>query len=409
MPLDLKKLITQVKNIERQDSRDLNQQRLDSTFKVFQSALESGEHLISKLLETQSSKKSVFFFAVPESRSKKLDHIYECDKNFSLSHIVVATDGSQIVPSAHEFTSASLINIGIVSIPYFNKNIAVVLNSEPTIYNSLDEINSFSNSENVQEEDLISYERTLKEIEELVLQVKKYKSYDTPVIALLDGTFIHWHLEKFSNAFIESFIKRFSDALFELKSLNIPVASFLSNSRSNDLINMLKIYKCPYELVDCKKHCSDINSKNLPCNPMPDYKPVLDRRLVEKFLPVNQSNLGNRTVAFKSNSKILNYYPNDLKVLFFYMNTGTEIARVELPYYVASDDKLMNLLHNVLALQCKVGFGYPIVLGEAHLQAVVSKNDRRVFYDLIREQLLKNSQRPVALSSKELKKRISFV
>ncbi len=408
MPLDLKKVIVQLKNIENNDVQNINRNRLDSTFKLFELALSNQEELKAKLYETQESKKANFFFAVPYSDGS-LEQTISCNENFLQPHITVATDGSQISPSAHEVTGSFLINIGLVSIPYFAKDIPVNLSSEPTIYNSQEEISPKTANENIQEDDLISYERTLKEIEELVKLAKSYSKYSLPIIAILDGTLIHWHIEKFSSYFIENFIKRFSDAMHELKSLRIPVASFLSNSRSNDLINMLRIYKCPYESVDCKKHCANLDSRNLPCNPCPDYAPVLDRRLVEKYFSDKKIKSGTRTVLFKSNSKVFNHYPDDLKVSFFYMNTGSEIARVEIPSYVANDKDLLDLTHNAVALQCKVGFGYPVTLSEAHLQAVVNKADRQVFYDLIKERLLKGRQMPVRLSNKELKKRVSFV
>ena len=408
MPLDLKKVIVQLKNIENNDVQSLNKTRLDSTLKLFELVLNNQEELKAKLYETQESKKANFFFALPES-NESLEQAISCNENFLAPHITIATDGSQINPSAHEITGSFLINIGLIGIPYFAKDIPVNLSSEPTIYNSQEEINPKTGNENIQEDDLISYERTLKEIEELLKLAKSYNKYNLPIIALLDGTLIHWHIEKFSSYFIENFIKRFSDAMQELKSLHIPVASFLSNSRSNDLINMLRIYKCPYESVDCKKYCGNLDSRNLPCNPCQDYTPVLDRRLIEKYFTGKNTKLGTRTILFKSNSKILNYYPNDLKVSFFYMNTGSEIARVEIPSYVANDKSLLDLTHNAIALQCKVGFGYPVTLSEAHLQAVVNKTDRQVFYELIKEQLLKGKQMPVRLSNKELKKRISFV
>ena len=408
MPLDLKKVIVQLKSIESNDIQNLNISRLDSTFKLFELALNNQETLKAKISETYESKKANFFFAIPES-NETLEQAIICNEKFSESHIVIATDGSQISPSAHEVTGSFLINIGLVSIPYFTKDTPVNLSSEPTIYNSQEEISAKISSENIQEDDLISYERTLKEIEELVKLAKNYNKYNLPMIALLDGTLIHWHIEKFSSYFIEHFIKRFSNAMHELKSLNIPVASFLSNSRSNDLINMLRIYKCPYESVDCKKYCGNLEQRNLPCNPCSDYAPVLDRRLIDKYFRDKNATPGTRTILFKSNSKILNFYPDDLKVSFFYINTGSEIARVEIPSYVANDKSLLNLTHNAIALQCKVGFGYPVTLSEAHLQAVVNKADRQVFYDLMTEQLLKRKQTPVRLSNKEFKKRVSFV
>ncbi len=414
MPLDLKKVITQLTSLENQNTLDIAKNRIVSTYNLLQDAFNNQQKLLTKLIETRSNEKANFFFAIPELEEENISSLIPCDKNFSQPHIVVATDGSQINPSAHEFTNAFLINIGLTAIPYFNRNIPVLLNSEPHIYNSIEDINPLASEkrnfyDNVHEEDLVAYERTLQEVELLVKLAKKYTNHKLPIIALLDGTLIHWHIEKFNNAFIEHFIKRFTDALLELKSLNIPVASFLSNSRANDLINMLRIYKCPYDSVDCKKHCSDIVAKNLPCNPILDYKPIFDRKLVGKYFTDKTAEAGTRTVLFKSNSKILNHYNNELKILFFYINTGTEIARVEIPSYVAQDENLLTLLHNTIYLQCKVGFGYPVTLSESHLQAIVNRNDGQIFYELLKKELLKRKQTPITLSAKEFKKRISFV
>ena len=412
MTLDLKKVLMQIHGLETSELLENNEKRLELTWKLFQDTCSNKEAFLKKLAETNSGKKANFFFSLPQPQENEpIEKLITCPQqdNFNLPHITIATDGSQINPSAHEFTNACLINVGLIGIPYFKKDIPVILSSEPSVYNSLDEINPQAEAENIQNEDLISYERTLKEIEEIVKLAKIYKKHGLPVVALLDGTLIHWHLEKFNNSFIELFIKRFSEAMLELKSLNIPVASFLSNSRSNDIINSLRIYKCPYDAVDCKKYCSNLSSKNLPCNPTVNYKPVLDRRLIERVMADKNAEAGFRTILFKSNSKILNYYPEDLKIFFFYINTGTEIARVELPSYAANDKKLLELIHNVVAFQCRVGFGYPLVLSEAHLQAVIGKADRQVFYDLIKEHLLKNHKTQVKISSKELKKRISFV
>lgn len=410
MPLDLKKVISQIQNVDTLDSQEGNQKRLEATHKLFQLAKESQKKLISRLIETKDTEGAGFYFATPKlSKDEALDTTIECNTNFSQSHITIATDGSQINPAPHEFTGASLINIGQVCIPYYKSDIPVLLSSEPTLYNSIEDINPINSLEGIQGEDLISYERTLKEVEELVRLGKRYTAHKQPIVALLDGTLIHWHIEKFNSAYVEQFIKRFSEAILELKSLGIPVASFLSNSRSNDLINMLKIFKCPYEQVQCKKHCGDIETKNLPCNPTLNYTPVLDRRLIEKIFNLNKTKAGARTILFQANSRILNYYPDDLKVYFFYMNTGSEVARVELPAYVASNKELLNLMHNAIALQCKVGFGYPTTLSEAHLLAVINKNDRQIFYNLIKEQILRRKNIHIKLSNKEFKKRVSFV
>ena len=66
-------------------------------------------------------------------------------------------------------------------------------------------------------------------------------------------------------------------------------------------------------------------------------------------------------------------------VCFFYINTGEEIGRVELPSWTAKDKKTLDLVHSVILDQCKRGRGYPISLMEAHEQAVISGADRRYF------------------------------
>lgn len=411
MPLDLKKVVTQLKSLGNQKANNTFKGKLESTWKLFREACENKEKLLRRIIEVQSSNRASFFFA--SCASENIDLVYAPDEAFKSPHIVIASDGSQISPSHHEISSAFLINVGLVAIPYFSNNLPVQLLSEPKIYphiyNTQEEIRSVNIGENYEEEDLISYERTLKELEELAELAKNYTAYKLPIVALLDGTLIHWHLERFNKTYAELFIKRFSDAMHSLKSLGIPIAGFLSNSRSNDVINMLRLFKCPFDFVDCKKYCYNTNSQNLPCNPTPDYTPVFDRRLVEENFKRLNAKERTRTILFKSNNKILNYYPEDLKVFFFYMSTQNEVARIEVPSYVTNDSKLFDMLYNVISLQCELGSGYPLTLSEAHLQAVVTQSDRQLFYNLIAEQLIKNSHASIKLSNKEFRKRVSFV
>ena len=134
---------------------------------------------------------------MPEiDKGEKLDTVNPCQDNFLQPHITIASDGSQINPSAHEFTSAFLINIGMVAIPYYKSSVQVLIGSEPTIYSSSEEINLSNTAERILEEDLVSYERTLKEIESLVQIAENYRQNNIPMIALVDGTLIHGHIEK---------------------------------------------------------------------------------------------------------------------------------------------------------------------------------------------------------------------
>ena len=284
MTLDIKKLLTQIKNLEDKEYTNENLNRLEATYALFKSAVHEDELLLKRLIETKDTSGASFYFGTPEiSKNEKLNTLHAPQDDFSQPHITIATDGSQINPSAHEFTNAFLINIGMVGIPYYKSSAKVLIGSEPTIYSSIEEINLLNTPESLLEDDLVSYERTLKEIEYLIKIAEIYKESNIPLIALIDGTLIHWHIEKFNGIYIEHFIKRFSDALLKLKSMNVVIAGFLSNSRANDIVNMLKIFKCPYETINCKKYCTNISYKDLPCNPTLNYKSVLDRRIIERF------------------------------------------------------------------------------------------------------------------------------
>ena len=64
---------------------------------------------------------------------------------------------------------------------------------------------------------------------------------------------------------------------------------------------------------------------------------------------------------------------------FYYLNGGTEIARVEVPDWLAQDPELLAVGHAMLVRQCQLGLGYPVAISEAHEQAVITGHDREEF------------------------------
>ena len=68
---------------------------------------------------------------------------------------------------------------------------------------------------------------------------------------------------------------------------------------------------------------------------------------------------------------------------FFYVKLDEEIARVEIPQWVADDNELVDLLHCLVLDQCRRGHGYPVALMEAHEKAVVTAADRERFRQLV--------------------------
>ena len=75
------------------------------------------------------------------------------------------------------------------------------------------------------------------------------------------------------------------------------------------------------------------------------------------------------------------------QVYFYYLNSGNEIARVEIPQWVASNNDLLELGHSLIVEQCKKGQGYPVAISESHEQAVINGSDRQVFHNMVLEAL----------------------
>ena len=50
---------------------------------------------------------------------------------------------------------------------------------------------------------------------------------------------------------------------------------------------------------------------------------------------------------------------------------------------------MLDLVHSVVLDECAKGRGYPMILSEAHEQAVVKSQERFMFYEMIERELMK--------------------
>jgi hypothetical protein len=98
----------------------------------------------------------------------------------------------------------------------------------------------------------------------------------------------------------------------------------------------------------------------------------------------------------------------DHKVHFFYVNVEEEIGRVEVAGWVADNPALLELTHTLVIDNARRGGGYPVVLQEAHEQAVVTGADREAFSAMV-ERALEGQRLPVYTSQKQRSKRMRYV
>jgi hypothetical protein len=305
------------------------------------------------------------------------------------AYTVVGTDGSFILPDRHSPARFYLLNIGRVLLRYGCAAWAE-LSHEPTLHFGEDELLvPYDVRRRPVNATILGLRRATRELE---AAVNMLEGVDGPALALQDGTLILWTLEAEQESVVSWVLGDFLKALATFREHDWPVASVISAPASTDLLNTLRVSICDYPprglVVNCDECRGRIASEgHVPaCDILPG---VTDRYLLAE---IAQLQPGDRTAVYHSSSKILNAYAaiagsDDFHICFFYLHTGREVARVELPRWVAADLGQLDFVHAAIFDQCRKGRGYPVVLQEAHEMAVLSMADRRLVEETIEREL----------------------
>ncbi|MEJ2047493.1 MAG: DNA double-strand break repair nuclease NurA, partial [Dehalococcoidia bacterium] len=226
-------------------------------------------------------------------------------------------------------------------------------------------------------------------------------------LALTDGSLLMWSLtgreypDYLLKMALDDGILKYFEKVRQANdfSTRVLLASYISLPRSTDVINTLRLVICPHSMADCDKYCST-SSAERPCDVLSGLR---DRDLFWQHLDRFQ-----RSDIFASQSRISKSRYGNHQVYFFYLKLEDEVARIEVPEWVARDRPLLELVHSLVVDQCARGHGYPVALSEAHELAVVSGSDRDNFYRLIDEYMagLKLSS---TVSAKSLSKRTRWI
>ena len=377
MALDLSKIVIQITDMvaDLKSHRDERQQQLQHTVDILHSQSNNLEQL-EKKIEASKLTWLVAHLVEPIDRRYQPQAV---PKEFT----VIATDGSHIDVDRHQPTHCYLINIGGVVLRY-GPHPDAILDSIPHLYASGEEL--FITSPEMQgreqpiEGDLLGIKRGVEECKRLTELAS-----DLPVgstgLGLIDGSLILWNLEGYPDFVSDIMLEKgFLTYLEQIRKLNkereIPIASYISYPRSNDVVNALRVALCPRDTVDSDK-CSECKTREC------DFvSGVHDRELFSALLAA-----GERSALFVSPSKIQKRYGKNL-VNFFYLRLDEEIARIEIPQWVAQDETRLNLVHTLVLDQCRRGQGYPVALGEAHEKAVITGADRENFWQMVESSLI---------------------
>ncbi len=235
---------------------------------------------------------------------------------------------------------------------------------------------------------------------------------DRPVLALLDGTLAFWELQRgnYPSYVADTLIgDRLQPALARLRAASterrpVAVAAYTSRPRTTEVAGALRLMLCDQGDADCNRLCTARRSSLACCDRAAGFD---DREVFELLLEPGHrsplywsSHLAARFALGRATGQEWSH--------FYYLNGGSEIARVEIPDWLADDPELLALSHAMLLKQCQPGLGYPVAISEAHEQAVITGHDREEFRRLTL-MLLEQRGLPTPESAKAFSKRRPWV
>jgi hypothetical protein len=327
------------------------------------------------------------------------------------AHTVFATDGSQIAPSHHEIAYCYLINVGRIMLHY-GQGLHPLLDNVPEVFYRPEDL-YVSRKWGIRTEEWMGYCRTASEAQMLAEMACKWvlppgSHAHIPNVAMVDGSLVFWFLENIPQEARDRILMPVLEAWRNLRETRSPLLGYISSTRSVDAVHFLRLQACPHENPDCPTHCLESDNGDR----LPEFRDQLPCQSIE---PLRDSSLweyqlqpGERSGIWRSQSRILQMYPPEDQTCFCYVHVGTEVARVEMPFWLTEDRELLDQSLGILLGQVHKGFGYPVAIAEAHNQAVIRGGDRARFFSLLEQQMVKAGLRNVGVSYKETLKRGSI-
>jgi hypothetical protein len=290
-------------------------------------------------------------------------------------YTAVSTDGSHVDHDHHGPLPCWLINVGVAAIRYGADSTALLETRSRLGYRAEDLHFVHGDYRLRVQGQLLNVRRQVAEVEALADLCEAFPG----AVALVDGTLVLTSISRSIQEEPSYFLREYLALLDRIRASGAVLASYISRPSSTEATAALRIGICPLE--ECDRRCRLGQVDDRACAGPAD---VLDRAL---FGAIDLAP-GARTGVWRSTWPTSEQHYGDHRVHFFYFDAGVELARVEVPWWVASSSPAMERLHAALVAQSARGDdGYPRILIEAHHKAVITAGDRRAFEALLDQAL----------------------
>jgi hypothetical protein len=270
---------------------------------------------------------------------------------------LLAADGSQIEPDRHDPIPFGVINVGVFSLhadgrPAPRENVSTRLLGWGEVFTP----------EGLLRAELLGLMRDVAERRRLL---ELSANEPEPVVALVDGSLELFHEPRQESEY-RRFLTEYLEALDAYGRPGLILAGYVDKPRADLVVRMLRL------AMEAEGGGAE------PGEPGPGLWPLIsDGALFADLLAQ-----GERSAVFGIQSSSRKVYGGEKALHFFYLNVGrpghAELARVEVPAWVARDPALLDTLQTTLLGQCRLMAArpYPYALHRAHEIAVVRLEEK---------------------------------
>lgn len=350
------------------------------------------------------------------------------------AYVAAAADGSQAEPDRHGHVAYYLINTGAALMRY-GDDAAASFHTVPRLFYRREDLfvveerqPSWPATQEPREAqvdgEILAMKRSVAEVEDLARLAQNVPA-DLPSVLMIDGTLTLVAKSSAEDAWVgKQLVLQYRAALETIQDLGIPIVGFISRSSATWVMDMLQVGVCRGQVEACSfcrgrstatqtaatqtaggetteeqsagehNRCALLGLRD---------RSLFDASLDESGVPP-PLRPGERSALFQTSAKLFHEYgPNEPAM--FYLNSGREVAQVQVPMWVARKPDVLDKVHALVYEQCVNGGGYPTVLARAHEQAIVTGADRETLDQLVLSQLIKLGI-PVSVSEKARSKQV---
>ncbi len=360
MTLELAKLTDQLTQMAQVTARRqrLRHERLDealATLRAHRVAWTAVAHALA--LAEEKADRKVYRSARPFDEEEPLDAAISPPAPPPRATLI-ATDGSQIMPDRHAAYLYYLINIGGIVYQHGSSQTPHTFSFPRLVYPqddaALDEFNTRSGA--------VSIERDMGEIAVLAAQTQQHRQDSDLLLAVLDQRLLYWPIGSAGVA-DNAAVTEWGGHMTAIHQAGALLCGYIDRPGTNAVLTLLK-------------SLTAVADPTFPWHTLGSHaatRGLSDRDLFAGFLQPGQ-----RSKLFVNLSP-----PNETfarqdaanEVCFFYLHAGQGIARVDIPRWVAEDEKAVSAVHALLVDQCRILGDYPYILARADEIAVVGHRD----------------------------------